>query len=195
MAETMTAEPALGRARRTGPPPKALKQVVAWLITVGIVAAWFTGMRPQALGGPTAYVGVSGHSMLPTLHQGDLTIVKRHAHYKVGDIVAYTIPKGEAGAGLKIIHRIVGGDGQHGYVTQGDNNGYTDVWHPTDHQVVGRVSMRLPGVAGLLSKLRQPRWLALIVFVTTFLIVVLPEGRTKKDEDVGSANPLIVGTS
>lgn len=181
--------PALGRERRTAPPPKVLKQAAAWLVTLGIVAVWFTGMRPQALGGPTAYVGVSGHSMLPTLRSGDLTIVKKQARYEVGDVVAYTIPEGQPGAGMKIIHRIVGGDGNNGFVTQGDNNGYTDMWHPTDDQVVGRVRMRLPGVAGFLSKMRQPRWLALIVFVTTFVIVVLPEGRRRRDDEAERADP------
>ena len=49
-------------------------QVATLLVALGVAAFWFVVLRPQAIGGPASYVLVSGHSMLPTLRDGDVLL-------------------------------------------------------------------------------------------------------------------------
>ena len=44
-----------------------------------------------------------------------------------------------------VIHRIVGGDGESGYVMQGDNNPEIDQWTPTDDEVLGEAVLHVSG--------------------------------------------------
>ena len=59
--------------------------------------------------------------MQPTLYEGDLAVVRQQSSYEEGDIVAFRVPEGEDGEGAIIIHRIVGGDAENGFILQGDN--------------------------------------------------------------------------
>jgi signal peptidase len=124
---------------------------------------------PQTLGGKVAYVKVSGHSMETTLHLGDLVVVRAHAAYHVGDVVAYHVPHGQVGAGVLVIHRIVGGDAHKGFVTRGDNNHYDDPWRPRPAEIVGARWVRLPGIADLFARLRGPLPLAAFAALLTML--------------------------
>ena len=99
-------------------------------LTVAAVVFWALFLRPQSLGGPAAYVLVSGKSMLPRYHTGDLVLVEQQSRYHVGEVIAYHVPKGDPMAGAQVIHRIIGGDAQHGFVVQGDNRTAPDVWRP-----------------------------------------------------------------
>ncbi len=130
------------------------------LLTLVVFASWFVLLRPTFVGGPTGYIIVSGHSMEPKYYTGDLVVTHRQAHYKIGDIVAYTIPAGENGAGNNVIHRIIGGDGVNGYDTQGVNNSWVDGWHPKDADVIGKAWLHMSGKGSLVLKLRQPAYMA-----------------------------------
>ncbi len=77
-----------------------------WLVVLGIALGWFLWFRPSTLGGPAHYVMVSGESMEPTLHGGDLLLVRRQGGYSPGDIVAYRVPEGEPAEGRIVVHRI-----------------------------------------------------------------------------------------
>lgn len=123
---------------------------------LGLIAAWAVTFRPTSLGGPATYVTVSGRSMYPTLRSGDLVILHEQRTYEAGDIVAYRIPRGEPGAGNRIIHRITGGSGDEGYVTKGDNRQSEDQWRPTDDDVLGKLWLRGPGMGTALPRLRAP---------------------------------------
>ena len=120
-------------------------RIAAALALLSFGVMWVVMFRPQFLGGPAQYAGVSGISMTPTLHDGDLTVAVRHASYQEGDIIVFHVPAGATDAGLQVIHRIVGGNGTTGFVTEGDHNPGPDPWHPTSAYVVGRVWFVVPG--------------------------------------------------
>lgn len=126
------------------------------IATVGLLIAWFLVLRPTSLGGPADYVVVRGDSMVPTYVTGDLVIVRAEPAYQVGDVVAYHVPAGELGAGLLVIHRIVGGGPDAGFVMEGDNNPAPDPWLPRAGDIAGRAWAVVPFVGRALSILHQP---------------------------------------
>ena len=147
---------------------------------VAAFAVWFVAFRPAALGGPAQYVMVAGTSMLPTLRTGDVVVVHRHATYRVGDIVAYRIPKGMPAAGGRVIHRIVGGSAAAGYTTLGDNRKSDDLWRPKNADILGSVSVRLPHAALAAQLLRSPLVLASLAAGLAFAFVL--GAGTKEDQ-------------
>lgn len=156
------------------------------VLVVATVVFWAMFLRPQSLGGPAAYVLVSGKSMEPRYHTGDLVLVERQSHYHVGEVIAYRVPKGDPMAGSQVIHRIIGGDAQHGFVVQGDNRTAPDVWRPKAADIVGAKELRLPGAVVVLQFLRSPLLLGLMAACFVF-VRVLGFGGDKtetKDDDL-----------
>src|SRR5579864_8008935 len=131
---------------------------------------WFC--LPQSLGGRADWVMVSGTSMLPRLHTGDLVLVERQSSYHVGEVVAYRVPKGEIGAGFVVIHRIIGGNGRTGWKLQGDNRTAPDLWHPTDHDVIGSKTLRIPDAWFVIRLLHMPLLLGLFAGFAAFFMIV-----------------------
>ena len=147
----------------------SLRRTASAVAAIAVLLVWVVALRPQRLGGTTEYLAVRGVSMLPTMHNGDLVVVERQSSYRRGEIIAYRVPRSEAGAGTQIIHRIVGGDGRRGFVTRGDNNPAPDTWwHPRTSDIIGRVWLRIPRGADLLGSLRSPFGLALVTAVLGF---------------------------
>jgi len=170
-----------GRIGRVGPQqarsrflrPRALGS----LLSVALFVGWFVMMRPAFLGGPVSYAMVLGVSMEPTLHDGDLALVRARDHYAVGDIAAFRVPRGQPGAGAIVIHRIVGGSADEGFITQGDNKDAPDPWRPTDRDTLGEMWLRIPGAGRILARVRGPFLLATLSAVLAFLMVWLPTER------------------
>jgi signal peptidase I len=148
------------------------------LLSAALVSLWYVLLAPPALGGRTSYISVSGHSMEPTYFTGDLVVVRKADGYRAGDIVAF---KAQGGV---VIHRITGGDSVSGYVTEGDNNSWTDPWRPTDHDVVGRAWFRLPGASRWLLTLTQPA--AVAVVVTVLLALGLRSDKTRNRSPIAA---------
>lgn len=139
------------------------KRMALALPLVGAAALWFFLLRPAFLGGPASYIMVSGPSMEPALHHGDLAVVRKQGSYSPGDIVPFRVPKGEPGEGAIVIHRIAGGTPEEGFVVQGDNKDAPDIWRPTPGDIVGKVWLHVPGAGRLLALLRDPLNLGLMV--------------------------------
>jgi signal peptidase I len=139
---------------------------------------WAAFLRPQSLGGNAGYVLVSGHSMLPRYHTGDLVLVEREERYRVGQVIAYRVPKGDPMAGAQVIHRIVGGDARHGFVVQGDNRTAPDVWRPKPGDIVGAKTLRIPNAVLVLQFLRSPLLLALLAACFAFVRVLARDEET-----------------
>jgi signal peptidase len=147
---------------------------VSWALTLALVAGWFIFFRPAPLWGPASYVFVSGESMEPTYHEGDLVVARARPTYEVGDAIVYRVPEGQAGAGQHVIHRIVGGNGTAGYVTQGDNRDSEDIWRPTDHDVAGKAWLHVGGVLRWILLLRTPLVIALFAGLWVFIAIAWP---------------------
>ena len=75
-----------------------VRRVLGWVqivLTLAVLGFWFFELRPQSLGGPASYALVSGKSMEPVYHTGDVVIVHRHARYHIGQIVVSRLEDGQ----------------------------------------------------------------------------------------------------
>jgi signal peptidase len=167
-------------ARRPHPAlPQRLRVplAVAKLAALGALVAtclWF-GL-PQGLGGRADWVLVSGTSMLPRLHTGDLVLVEHRSGYHVGEVVAYRVPEHEIGAGHVVIHRIIGGNGRTGWRMQGDNRTAPDLWYPTNHDVIGAKQLKIPNAWFVLRVFHMPVLLALFAACGAFVWIAFGDG-------------------
>ncbi|HEU5215335.1 MAG TPA: signal peptidase I [Gaiellaceae bacterium] len=162
--------PAVRRPHPAVPERLRLPLALTKLAALGCLAAaglWF-GL-PQNLGGRAEWVLVSGTSMLPRYHTGDLVLVEHQSSYHVGEVVAYRVPKGQIGAGHVVIHRIVGGNGRTGWKMKGDNRTAPDLWYPTNRDVLGARLLRIPDAWLVLRVLHMPLLLALFAGFGVFL--------------------------
>lgn len=146
-----------------------------------VLAAWAAFLRPASLGGPLSLVMVSGQSMEPTMQTGDLAVVFVRPEYGPGDVVAFR-PQNAATnepTTSMVIHRIVGGDAQHGFITQGDGNDWADPWEIPRTNVAGEMLFFVPGAGHLLARVMDPVTLgALFAAVTVFLVLVRSDDET-----------------
>lgn len=133
-------------------------------LTTALFLGWLLFLRPVTLGGPAGYVIVAGVSMEPAFHTGDLAITQRRADYQVGDVVAFST------AGGVVIHRIVGGDADQGFATQGDNREQPDLWRPRPDDIVGAAWIHIPGAGSAIAFVRQPAVLAALAAAFAFFL-------------------------
>ncbi|HZC28264.1 MAG TPA: signal peptidase I [Gaiellaceae bacterium] len=179
----MNAEPtaALTPPVRRGALIRAGGRHVLWFVAViafaAAVSVWAVFLRPQLLGGPASYVLVAGTSMKPTLHTGDLVIAMKQRSYRPGEIIVYHVPSGP-GKGSLIIHRIVGGSGQIGYLTKGDNRQQPDQWNPKAQDVDGRLVVHVPRAGLVLLWLRSPLGVAVLAALVAFAVMWSGESRS-----------------
>ena len=148
---------------------KGFKDLYRYFLAAATVALWIL-FAPVQLGGRASYIMVSGNSMEPNFHRGDLVITQKHTKYQIGEAVAYYDPLLEG----VIYHRIVAQE-QNGFLVQGDANSWLDSHIPTNEDILGAEWIYLPGAGNILEKARQPGWLATIV-VAFVLMTVWPSG-------------------
>lgn len=151
-------------------------------MVAAVVVFWFVALRPQSLGGPAGFVLVSGDSMLPRMRTGDLVILHEHDRYRKGDVIAYHVPKPDPAAGAQVIHRIIGGSAEKGFVVQGDNRTAPDIWHPKPEDVIGAEWVHIPRLGKVVAWLHTP---IAIGAVAAFAVVlwILFSGGDDEDED------------
>jgi signal peptidase len=167
MAQAPTDKPAAASAVAPSRlAPGRLRSILEWVgIAVVIVGALL--LRPPALGGSVSWVFITGSSMEPTMRTGDLVVVVPVDTYVVGDVIAFkpvvTLP------GI-IVHRIMSGDGQTGFVVQGDNNPRHDFNRPKASDMIGKVVLHVPMVGRLFEALKEPPVMGgLIILVVAYM--------------------------
>jgi len=158
----------------------SVRRLAFTVALVAVGAAWLLLFRPTFLGGPATYVMVSGVSMEPTLDSGDLVLVRQQRHYSSGDIVVFRVPKGEPGEGAAVVHRIVGGSPDEGFVMQGDNKQGPDPWRPTKDDVVGKLWFSAPGASRFLAVFQSPLPLAVLASGVAVFLVLVGKGEKKR---------------
>jgi len=167
----------------TRTPARRLMSGVTLVVFLLIAAAWMVAFRPQALGGPARYLVIRGDSMVPTYVSGDFVVLHTQSTYHAGEIVAYAVPKGEVGAGLLVIHRIIGGDAARGFTVKGDNNPAPDPWRPRQADVVGSAWVVIPGVGQAIVAIRSPLMMAGLAAAIVVAVVLfrMPARTTRRD--------------
>ena len=144
-----------------------------------MIGVWAVTFRPQSLGGPVAYTTVDGHSMTPTMNHGDLVLVRHASDYKVGDVILFDVPRLDGS--MAVVHRIIGGNAEDGYVTKGDHNPEPDPVHPKSLDIKGKVWLHLPWLGGLLTGAANA--VSLVLFALAFLVLmVFWESAAEADE-------------
>jgi signal peptidase I len=123
-----------------------------------MVVAWIT-FAPVQFGGQAAYVIVTGNSMEPVFHRGDLVILRKASDYQIGDIATYRHP--DIGP---VIHRIVALEGSR-FVFKGDNNTWVDSYQPVQAELIGKFWLYVPFAGKIMGLLRTPWSIALLVAV------------------------------
>jgi signal peptidase I len=156
---------------------RRVRRVGGWTLLGAVIAIWILFLRPNTLGGSAAYVIVSGHSMEPKLHTGDLVVALRQRTYRRGAVIAYHIPQNQAGAGALIIHRIVGGSARDGYITRGDNRAYRDPWRPKASDIAGQMKLHVPRLGMLPVYAHTLFGMALIAAFAGFVVFLGDAGR------------------
>lgn len=148
--------------------------ILIWVIVA--IDAWF--LWPTSLGGQTSLVVVSGHSMEPTYFGGDL-VIARTMEPEIGDVIVYA-PEGYGGA--QIVHRIIGGNGEDGWVVQGDNNAFIDPFEPTNDEVKGVVLVHYSNLGRITTLVMNPiLWAG--VLLAALVILIWNSGDDCDDDD------------
>jgi len=148
------------------------------LITLFLIPSWFIFSRPLFLGGPATYIIVSGISMEPTLFTGDLAMLQSKESYAIGDIIAFHV------SGGNVIHRIVGGTAEEGFLTQGDNKKSVDPWQPKPDEILGKMWFHIPMAGKYMQNLRSPISLAALAGLGMLLFIEEP-GKDKQKRNRG----------
>ena len=154
-------------------------------ILIGVLAAavlvncWLIASRvllhedlPKLFGYSEAIV-LSG-SMEPTFSTGDLLIFKEQQSYEVGDVVIFD------SNGMFVTHRIVRAENG-AFVTKGDANNTNDAGTLAPTSIEGSLVLTIPGVGNVLTFLKTPLGLLLLVAACLALIEV-PRLLDKKKE-------------
>ena len=139
-------------------------RIAGFVVIFAALAVAWAALAPPQLGGSTRYVMLDGTSMEPSLHAGDLAVVRPRDSVEQGDVVLYH----HAGLGVHVLHRIVAfGDGK--YVLKGDNNDFLDDVQPTADEITGGLWFSVPRAGSAIVWAREPLHAALMVFTLAFL--------------------------
>jgi signal peptidase I len=154
-----------------------LGTIAIWLIAA--IDLWF--IWPSTLGGATSFVVVSGKSMEPTYFSGDL-VIARKMEASVGDVIVYA-PQSLGGA--QIVHRIIGGNAEDGWVMQGDNNNFIDPFEPTGDEVKGVVVVHYSDIGRVTALMLNPIFWAALILAGVVLLVWFSGDDCDDDEEDG----------
>jgi signal peptidase I len=134
---------------------------------------------------------VEGTSMYPTLEGGDLVVIQPVSmnDVHIGDIVVYTPPCSDEH--FSVIHRVVSGTPDGGFITQGDNNPLPDqdsgiALTPIQQDcLAGKVVFVVPYVETLAS---LPYGVNYILAFLIFLVIIASEFRRRRIPQEGQSD-------
>ena len=155
-----------------------IQSILTGVLVLAVVVVGWLFFAPTQLGGPASYMIIRGVSMHPSIHAGDLVIVRKRSSYSVGEVVAYrdTLSK------QTILHRIVARDGAR-YVFQGDNratNPHPDAFRPTQANLMGQKWILIPYAGRVLEWIQVPSHAVLLLLLALLLAVSGGAATTRK---------------
>ena len=151
--------------------PWTARRFASLLVILALAVTWFFVLRPSVIGGPLTLIRVTGQSMEPGMHTGDLAVVRTDDVYEVGEVVAFRAPNPDGSQGPHVIHRIVGVS-RVGLTMRGDNNERNDPWVVPHQQVSGQLLLHVPRVGAAVGKLADPVILAALLAALTAFVVI-----------------------
>lgn len=155
------------------------RRTLSLVFTVAVVA-FVVYLWPAMLGGSTRLVIVSGHSMEPTYELRDIVVVRDSEDTRIGDVVVFEIPEGEAESML-VIHRVLELDDEGFFITQGDNRTTPDQWQLTEDDIVGKPLAHIPK-GGLALGIIQNTWVIALLVGLVALCLLWPDQDDDLDE-------------
>lgn len=114
-----------------------------------VLIVFFLLFAPSQIGGRTTYAIITGNSMEPDFHKGDLIFALTQSDYSKDDIVLYAHP--DIGP---VFHRIIGIENSR-FVLKGDNNQWIDTYQPAQTEILGKFWFVLPWLGSSLAWLRS----------------------------------------
>ena len=141
-----------------------MRRTISTLILLGPLLGWWLVAGPVALGGPATYAVVDGRSMEPTYSHGDLVVARTAERYGIGDVVVFPAADRKV-----VIHRIVDGTAEEGWITRGDNNDVDDRWILPDDAILGRQWVHFPSIGRALLWTQQNPWMFAVAAGITVL--------------------------
>lgn len=124
------------------------KQWLSLGFIVVMISGWYLSLAPSSIGGPVTYAIISGTSMEPNLHTGDLVLTRSQQDYTLGDTVLVSVMGGF------VIHDIIWKSGNE-VKTRGVNNDFDDTWTIPISKIIGKEQLVLPGLGHPLMFLRD----------------------------------------
>lgn len=149
---------------------------------------------------PIMFSSVRSNSMYPLIQRSDMILIRSLSEkdrVNIGDIVVFKVEEGSLSSKGWIVHRIIGGDDETGYITKGDANDYTDQafgstdpikreWIVSRVLTIGSQPIKIPLIGYftlLVEKLQTNLYTMPIIAVVLAVIVGISEfitGRQKR---------------
>jgi signal peptidase len=159
--------------------------VARYVVQVGLAAVALAAatllVLPKAMGWHGVIV-LTG-SMEPTLDAGGVAFVDpvRPEHVRRGDVITFTRPSSRQQVTHRVVEVVATPDGPQ-YRTKGDANDIPDNWVVTPRQLVGKVRLALPHLAGAVSLLIDNRTLLGVLMAVPAAFLVADEVRRWRRE-------------
>ena len=144
--------------------------IVSTLVVVMSITAKRTGGQPNVMG--YVFASVQTDSMQGTINQGDFVVGKlidANTEIKVGDIVSYRDYLN--GKEITVTHRVVEiyeHETDPGYITQGDNEKYSDEVVKSRDTIISVYKFRIPFLGKFIDFLKTP-----FGFIITLVVPLL----------------------
>jgi len=130
-------------------------------------------------------VVVSG-SMIPTLNQGDIIIIRGADARTISPetIIVFHSPRDYKTLIVHRVKEVFRSQGGIYFITKGDNNPVQDNWNPEpgvpSKLVVGSYVAKIPYIGHIVMKMREPLGIAIIVLVMAVVILLEVSDRGRK---------------
>lgn len=160
-----------------------------WLrvgLTLGLVVAIVLGSWSAlgyALDTGNPILIVEGNSMLPTLKDGDLVVLRGVEVEGIAedDIIVYSSPIWKQFIVHRVVEIVYDAQGEIvGIITKGDNNKSVDPALVSDNEVIGRVIASVHGVGLMIKIFRSPQGMALLGIIIVLLVIWSTVGEFNK---------------